>query len=113
MACESDHGAIIRAKLRGGNKNFDVLRFGSLFDLLAQAAVRRNTAGQDDALHAGRERRLDRRMDQHVNDRLLEACGDIGLLAFPLFLLARFYIMPYRSFDAAEAELVTVLREAR
>ncbi len=52
----------------------------------AQPAVGGDAAGQHDALDAVGHRRSDRRLYQHIDDRFLKACGDIGLVSFRLFL---------------------------
>jgi len=99
---QSDHGAVVRAKFRRGKENVEPFRVAPLRDFLAQSAIGSHTPDRTirdtpvaiAALIVG--------IDEHVDDRFLETRGDVGDFTFPLFLPARFKIVPYRRFDTAE-----------
>src|SRR5262249_42743252 len=110
-AAQRDHGRVVGAERRARDEHVDADRLPELRHALAQTAVGRYAAGDDDALHASRVDRLAGGVDQHVDERLLDAGRDVGQITGGGRVLA--HVLPDRRLEPTEAEVEPAALHAR
>src|SRR5439155_17318824 len=100
-----DHRGVVGRELKAWKKRRDLASVATLLQFGSEPAVRRDTAGNADALRLISPRSVEQAIEQRGDDNPLKAGADVGDLLFGKRSRSCFHVARNSRFQAAEAEV--------